>query len=291
MPSINRNGTGIVCLLLLSLALGPAEGATTGTGTVSADVGQLVEISVSDGTIASYSEFTPVPGSDTVKFSTSDRLRFSNAKSNVQSVFSYGVSVSFVKDADGSTSTSTVAFQGATATLADLVYLSQSASGAFLPYQLVTSADLTGEGATGWTNPSGCGTTTYQGTFVVASYDNSGVAQSATTKFYRVCDSGTEIYVADSRDLSSADLAYAVTTTQTGAGASAESYEVTIGGQDYVFHSAAGASTVTLRQGQHVALGAASTTADAYALLKIPDGFPAGVFTATVTATASDIVS
>lgn len=291
MPSINRSGSVIVCLLLMSFALGAARGATTGTGTVSADVGQLVEVTVTDGSIAAYAEFTPVPGSDTLKFSTSDYLRFSNAKSNIQSLFSYSVGVSFVKDADGSTSTSTVAFQGVTTTLSDLVYLAQSASGAFLPAQLATASDLTSEGDTGWTNAAGCGTLTYQGFFTVPSYSNAGAAQAALTKYYRVCDSGTEVYVGDSRDLSGADVAFVTTSTQAGPSATAANYEVVIGGVDYVFSSAASATAVTLRQGQHVALGATSTTADVYALLKIPDGFPAGVFTATVTATAADIVS
>lgn len=291
MPSKNRIGFGITSLLMLSLAIGPAQGATTGAGTVSADVGQLVEITVSDGSIAAYSEFTPVPGSDTVKYSTSDYLRFTNAKSNVQSLFDFGVGVSFAKDADGSTSTTTVQYQGVTTTLTDLVYVAQAAGGSFLPAQVVTGSDLTSEGNTGWTNAAGCGTMTYQGSFTVPYYNNAGAAQTSLVKYYRVCDSGTELYVGDSRDLSSADVAYVHTSTQSGASASASNYEVAIGGVDYVFHSAASATAVTLRQGQHVALGSSATTSDVYALLKIPDGFPAGVFTATVTATASDIVS
>lgn len=291
MPSQNRTGTGIASLLLLSLAVHGAQAATTGTGTVSADVGQLVEITVVDGAIAAYAEFTPVPGSDTVKYSTSDHLRFSNAKSNIQSLFNYGVSVAFVRDADAVTSTSTVSYQGVTTTLADLVYVSQSAAGAFLPAQVVTGQDLTSEGATGWTNHAGCATTTYQGSFTVPSYDAAGAAQTALVRYYRVCDSATEIYVAETRDVSAGDLAYVYTSAQTGVSATAGNFEVVIGGQDYVFYSAAGATSVTLRQGQHVALGSTSTTSDVYALLRIPDGFPAGVLTATLTATASDIVS
>lgn len=291
MPSKNRIGSGIASLIMLSLALGHAQGATTGTGTVSADVGQLVEVTVSDSTIASYSEFTPVPGSDTVKYSTSDYLRFSNAKSNVQSLLDFSVSVSFLKDADGAASTTTVAYQGVTTTLADLVYVAQSSSGAFLPAQAVTGADLTSEGNTGWTNAAGCGTMGYQGSFSIPYYNNAGAAQTALVKYYRVCDSATEIYVGDSRDLTSGDLAYIHTSTQGGSSASAANYEVSIGGADYVFSSAASAAAVTLRQGQHVALGTSSTASDVYALLKLPDGFPAGVFTATVTATASDVVT
>lgn len=291
MPSINRNGPGITYLLLLSLCLGAAQGATTGTGTVSADVGQLVEVTVTDSAIAAYSEFTPVSGSDTLKYSTSDSLRFSNAKSNVQEVLGYGVSVSFVKDADGSTSTSAVTYQGASVSLDELVYLSQSASGDWLPAQIVTGSDLTSEGNTGWTNHAGCGAMTYQGSFTIPYYSNAGVAQTPLTRYYRVCDSGTEIYVASSRDVSSGDVAYVVTQTQAGASATAANYEVTLDGQDYVFHGAASATAVTLRQGQHVPLGSSSTASDVYALLRIPDGFPAGVFSATVTATASDVVA
>lgn len=291
MPSKNRIGFVIASLLIIPSLLGHAQGATTGTGTVSADVGQLVEITVTDGTIAAHAEFTPVSGSDAVKFSTADSLRFSNAKSNVQSLFNYAVDVSFLRDADGSTSTSTLTYQGTTVTLSDLVYLSQSAAGDFLPASLVTGSDLTSEGDTGWTNHAGCAAVTYQGTFTVPYYSNAGAAQSALTRYYRVCDSGTEIYVASSRDVSSADVAYVHTMTSAGASATAANYEVAIGGQDYVFHSAASATTVTLRQGQHVALGTSAVTSDVYALVKIPDGFPAGVLTATITATVSDVVS
>lgn len=276
---------------LLLLLSGVASGATTGTGTVSADIGQLVELTVTDSSIAAYSEFTPTSGADTVKYSTSDYLRFSAAKSNVQELLSYSLSVSFTKDSDGSESTSTVDYQGTTVSLVDLIYLSQSSSGSFLPWSVRTDSDLTAEGNTGWTNHASCGTMTYQGSLSVASYTNAGVAQSTLTRYYRVCDSGTELYIASSKDLSSADSAIIYTQTSAGSAATAAAYEVAIDGVDYVFYSAASATTVTLRQGVHMALGTTSATGDVYALLKAPDGFPAGVMTATVTGTASDIVS
>lgn len=280
---------GIAVLVGLLLTSGFAQGATSGTGTVQADVGQLIEVSVVDGSIAAYSEFTPTSGDETVKYSTADSLRFSNAKSNIQELMHYGVGVSFVKDADGSTSSSTIQYQGETVTLSDLVYLAQSSAGNFLPWAL-TGTDLSSEGNTGWTNHAGCSTSNYQGSFSVPYYTNGGAAVSALTQYYRVCDSN-EIYLGSSRDLSSSDLANLYTSSASGPSATAENYEVTIQGVDYVFYSAGAATSVTLRQGQHLALGTSATTADVYALLKVPDGFPAGVLSVTVTGTVADIVS
>lgn len=291
MRFIDRTSIFATSTAILLLLSGSAWAATTGTGTVSADIGQLVELTVTDSTIASHTEFTPTSGAETVKYSTSDYLRFSAAKSNVQELLSYGLSVSFTQDSDGSVSTSTVSYQGATVSLVDLVYVSQSSTGSFLPWKVATDTDLTSEGATGWTTHADCGTTTYQGSFSIPSYTNAGVAQSTLTRYYRVCDSGTELYLSASKDLSSADKAIVYTQTSGGSAATAGNYEVAIDGQDYVFYSAASASTVTLRQGSHLALGSSAATADVYALLRAPDGFPAGVMTATVTGTASDIVS
>lgn len=289
MPS-NRTFP-IALATAIVLAAGPALAATSQTGSVTADVGQLVEITVPDSSIAAFTEFTPTSGSDTVRYSTSDYLRFSNAKSNVQELFSYGLSVTFTYDSDGSQSTTTVAYQGGTATLTDLVHVAQSSTGDFLPWAIVTGSDLTSEGATGWTTHADCGTMQYQGSFSVASYSNAGVAQSALTRYYRVCDSGTELYLGSSKDLSSGDKAFIYTQAAAGSSATAGNYEVAIGGADYVFYSAASATTVTLRQGNHMAFSTSSATADLYALLKFPDGFPAGSFSATLTATANDIVS
>lgn len=282
----------LVALLLttLSIAAGHAAGATTGTGTVSADVGQLVEITATDSSIAAYSEFTPTSGSETLKYSTSDYLRFSNAKSNIQELFNYGVSVSFTQDSDGSVSTTTVSYQGTSSTLSDLVYTTQSSSGDFLPASIVTGSDLTGE-SSGWTQHADCAAVTYKGSFSIGYYNNAGVSQTALTRYYAACDSATELYIGTAKDLSSGDKAFIYTQAAAGSSATAGNYEVAIGGQDYVFYSAASATTVTLRQGNHIALGSSSTTQDLYALLRFPDGFPAGSFSVTVTATASDIVS
>lgn len=283
---------GLLAVAAALLATG-AEAATSGNGTVSADVGQLVEITVTDASVA-LTEASPTSGQETVARSTTDYLRFSNAKANVQEVWNFGLSVGFTKDADATTTTDgTVSYQGTSKDTRDLLYLAQSSSGSFLPWRLVTptSGDLTSEGATGWTPHASCGTTTYQGYFTVASYNNAGVAQTALTKYYRVCDSGAEIYISDSKDLSAADAANIYTTAVSGSSATAANYEVAISGVDYVFYSAATATTVTLRQGLHVALGTSSNTGDLYALVATPDGFPAGTVSATVTATASDIVS
>lgn len=293
MHKEHRRFSRLVLIVVASgVFLAPqAFAATTGSGSVAADVGQLVEITTSDSTIASYSEFTPVSGAEAVKSSTTDYLRFSSAKSNIQTLWSYGVGVSFVKDTDGSTATTTVSYQGATTTLTDLVYLAQSSSGSFLPWAVATGTDLTSEGNTGWTNAAGCGTMVYEGSFSIPYYNNAGAAQTALTKYYRVCDSSTELYIADTRDLSAADSAIIYTQASVGSSATAGNYEVAISGLDYVFYSAASATTVTLRQGPHVPFGTSAQTNDVYALMKFPDGFPAGAFTSTVTATTTDIVS
>lgn len=291
LPIVPSNRAWLPAALTALLVMaGTASGAITGAGTVAADVGQLIEIVVTDGSIATYAEFTPTSGTDAVKFSTSDFLRFSNAKSNVQEAFTYAASVSFAQDSDGSTATTSVSYQGTTTTLTDLVYLSQSAAGDFLPWRIVTGSDLTSE-STGWTQHADCGTSNYKGSFSIAYFNNAGAAQSALTRYYSVCDTQTEIYVGTTKDLSSGDKALIYTQTSSGAGATAGNYEVAIGGQDYVFYSAASAATVTLRQGNHAALTASSTTQDLYVLMKFPDGFPAGTLTTTVTATASDIVT
>lgn len=274
----------------LVVSAGIAAGATSDTGTVSADVGQLVEISATDSSISAYTEFTPTSGQETLRFSTSDFLRFSNAKSNIQSLWSYDISVSFTQDSTGATSTTTVAYQGTTTTLSDLVYIAQSASGSFLPWEL-TGSDLTGEA--GWTKHADCASVTYQGSFSIPYYSSTGVAQSALTRYYQVCDTPAEIYVGAGKDLSgvNSDSANLYTAAVSGASATEANYETTIESTDYVFYSAGTATTVKIRQGQHVDLSTSSVTKDAYLLLKFPDGFPAGSFATTLTASASDIVS
>lgn len=280
---------GLVVASVLALS-GLAQAATTGTGTVTADVGQLVEITVPDNSIAAFPEFTPAAGSETVKYSTSDKLQFSNAKSNIQALWGYSAAVSFTKDADGAVSTTTVQYQGTTTTLADLVYGTQSATGNFVPLTVVTATDLTSEGNTGWTTHASCASMTYQGSLSIPYYDSAGLTQTALTRYYRYCDSA-ELYLSASKDVSAGDLARIVSDPEPGVSATAGEYEVAIAGQDYILYSAASATTVTLRLGQHVGLGTSATTGDFYSLLKFPDGFPAGAFSVTVTGTTSDIVS
>lgn len=250
-------------------------------------MGQTFEIVVVDGSIAAYSEFTPVSGADIVKYSTSDRLAFSNGVSLERALWTYTVGVTFTWDQDGSTSTTTVAHAGAPpggTVLTNLPFAAETSTAAFLPLKVETTADLTGE--TGWTKHPDCGTVNYQGSFVIAYYSNGGVAQTPLTLYYQVCDTQQEIYVDNVKTLTSADWAY-ISTRATLATDPETSHEVVIQGTEYVFASAASATTVTLRPGHVVPI--TSTTHDSYLLLRFPDAFPAGLFETTLTATASDI--
>ena len=86
-------------------------------------MGQLVQITVADSSVAQFSEFTPTSNSETAKYSTSDYLQYSNGDSNMQTLWSYAAAVSFLRDSDASTITTSVSYQGTASTLTDLVYL------------------------------------------------------------------------------------------------------------------------------------------------------------------------
>lgn len=278
-----------ICAVAL-LAAYPVQAATTASGDVSTSVEQHVEIVATDAAIA-LGAATPSSGADTVKFSTADSLVFSNGKSNVQAAWDLDISAALTKDSDGVTITDgAVTYQGTSNNVQDLIYLGQETVGKFLPWNVATGADLSAE-ATGWTSHADCGVSQYKGSFAVAHFDNAGAKQAAETSFYEVCDSGTEIYVGAAKDLSAADKAIIVSQAVEGAEATAANYEVALQGAAYVFYSAADANSVTLRRGHHVDLGADANSESTFALIELPDGFPAGSFAVTVTATASDINS
>lgn len=256
--------------LALLLAAGPA--------------GAVFEVTVTDGTIASLGTATPSPGNEVNQFSLTDKLSFANGVSLERALWTHTVAATFTDDQDGSTSSTTVAFQGASATLTDLVFGAQAAAGPFAPFRVRTASDLTGEG--GWTQNSSCGTVTYQGSLSVPSYTSAGTAVAATTYYYQVCDAAAEVYVGATKDLTVGDFAY-VSSTPTLVTTTSTDYEVVLLGLAYVFTSAGSATTVTLDQGRYVPLTA--TTVDVYLLLRYPDGFPAGSMAATVTTTGVDI--
>lgn len=268
----------------------PAQAATEDSGTVSSGVDQLVEIEVTDAAIALGSA-TPSSGTATSQYSTADSLVFSNANSNVQAAWDYGISASFTKDADGSTVTDgSVSFQGTSVELQDLIHLGQESTGKFLPWLVSTGTDLSGE-TSGWTSHADCADSQYKGSFSVAHFDNTGSKQAAETLYYEVCDSSTELYLDSDKDLSAGDKAIIISQASSGSEATAANYEVAIQGVDYVFYSAADASSVTLRQGRHVDHESDSNSESNFALLEVPNGFPAGSFSVTLTASASDINS
>lgn len=278
-----------ICAVALFLAY-PAQAATTASGEVSGSVDQHVEIVATDGAIA-LGAATPSSGADTVKFSTSDSLVFSNEKSNVQAAWDLDISAALTKDSDGVTVTDgSVSYQGTSSDLQDLIYMGQASSGKFLPWNVATGTDLSVE-STGWTSHADCGVSQFKGSFSVAHFDNAGAKQAAETMYYEVCDSATEIYIGAAKDLSAGDKAIIVSEAVAGSEATAANYELSIQGADYVFYSAADALSVTLRRGHHVDLGADANSESAFALIELPDGFPAGSFAVTVTASASDINS
>lgn len=241
-----------------------------------------IAVTVVDGTI-SLVEFTPVPGSERVVSSTTDFLRFSNSGSDEREAILYTATHSFAFDKDGSASTTTVSYQGTTSTLKDLVWASQSSSGAFLQLEVVTTTDRFGQA--GWTNNLNCLSLQFQGEWSIAWYNNAGVAQTPLVRYYQVCDT-VEIYVDSDKDLSDGDFSNIVTQTTLFTTPETD-YEIVIQGTDFLFASAASATTVTLRQGRFVPNSA--TNVDSYFLELFPDGFPAGVLSTTLTATAYDI--
>lgn len=275
-------------MLLLATSL-TAVAASSQTGTISTHLDQLVEIAVSDGSI-SLGSVSPTSGSDKVAKSTTDPLAFTNGKSNVQSGWDFGVSVDFTKDADGSTVTdASISYQGTSSNVQNLLHVADGSSGNFTEWELKTNSDMTGN--SGWTSHADCGSVDYQGDLAVGHFDSSGNAQADATRYYQVCDSSSEIYVDADKNLSDGDKAIVVTQASAGADATAANYEVSLLDTDYVFYSAASATDVTLRRGHHVALGTDTNSEDLYALYQMPDGFPAGDFSVTLTASAADINS
>lgn len=271
---------------MLAVATGGIA-ATSQTGSISAGLNQLVEIKASDSSVA-LGSVSPTSGADSVAKDTSDPLKFTNGKSNVQAGWDYGISVDFTKDADGSTITdSSVSYQGTSAQIQDLLYVADTSTGNFSAWEVTTDTDLTGN--TGWTSHADCGAVDYQGDFMVDHFDNSGNKQTAAQFYYQVCDSSSEIYVDTDKDVSDGDKAIVVTQGSAGSTATAANYELSMLDNEYVFYSAGSASTVTVRQGHHVDLGTNTLSEDEYALLELPDGFPAGSFSVTLTASASDI--
>lgn len=275
-----------VLAAMLALATGGIA-ATSQTGSISAGLNQLVEIKASDSSVA-LGSVSPTSGSDSVAKDTSDVLKFTNGKSNVQAGWDYGISVDFTKDADGSTITdSSVSYQGTSAQVQDLLYVADTSTGNFTEWEVATDSDLTGN--TGWTSHADCGAVDYQGDLMVDHFDNNGAKQTAAQFYYQVCDSSSEIYVDTDKDVSDGDKAIVVTQASAGSTATEANYELSLLDNDYIFYSAGSATTVTVRQGHHVNLGTDTLAEDERALLELPDGFPAGSFSVTLTASASDI--
>lgn len=246
-----------------------------------------VSVDVGDGS-ATLSAHSPTPGQDGVSWTTTDRMRFTNDGADQRELLVLVPSWSFVI-VDGTTATTSVSFQGSTIMLRDLVFLAQSSSGSFLPVDVRTSSDHTGQA--GWTKASTCGAVTYQGALSVPHYSSAGVAQTALARWYQVCDA-TELYVDTDKDMSSgADLAYVASAEQSILSTGEADFEVTLSGVDYAFVSAASATSVVLQQGKYLPnpLLSGATTVDVYPLYRLPDGIPAGTLTTTITATAYDI--
>lgn len=247
----------------------------------------IVSMGVVDATVT-LAEVAPSAGSTVLRLSTTDGLRFSNEGSTEAELLVFSATHSFRYDKDNSTTAGPLSHQGVAMDLADSLFAAQSSAGAFLPLRVATSWDQTGQA--GWTKNAGCATVGLQGQWNVSWYSNAGAAQATMVRYYQVCDGATEVYVDADKDLSSgADLAYASTTSQV-LPAEAD-YEVVLQGTDFAFTSVSGA-TVALQQARYVPSALTSpTTTDLYFLARFPDGFPAGVLTSSLAATATDIVS
>lgn len=262
----------LVCLVLGALV---APGARA-----------VVAVAVTDSTSA-LGTYTPTSGTAGAQRTTSDPVAFSNTGSTERQLMVFTATFSFVYKANASIATTTVPYQGVTKSLIDVTYASQSSGGSFLPLRIRTDTDLTG--GAGWTKNSGCGTITYQGSFSIPYYTNAGASQTALTRYYQVCDSN-RIWIDTDKDMSSgaddawiATIEEPVTTTQA-------QQELSISSTTYAFTSAGSATTVTLDQGGYLATPIpTATTISLYPLHAMPDGFPAGTDTITITATSYDI--
>lgn len=263
-----RVGAAVAIMLVVALS-GHAQAA----GAVTVVAGSV-----------SIAEFPPSAGSDTVRKGSSP-LRFSNEGATERELVIFTASHVLAYEQGGSASGS-VTFQGEARAMSSLFFAAQSASGDFLPLRVTTAADRTGEA--GWTKHAQCGAVTYQGDLSIAWFTNAGAAQTPLARHYQVCD-GIRIFVDADKDMSSgADFAYVSTSSQVLAGEA--DYEITLQGVDFAFTGAGSASAVTLDQARY--LGApvpSATTVDLHPLYRFPDGFPAGVVTTTVTASAQTL--
>lgn len=242
----------------------------------------IISVTVVDGSV-SLSGFTPVAGQSATLSSTTDVLRFSNSGATEREAIMYTLTFVFTDDQAGTTSTTSLSYQGGTTLFKNIVWGAQSSSGGFLPFEVVTTTDRWGQ--SGWTKHANCATLQLQGEWSIPWYSNAAVAQTPLLQYYQVCDS-VEIYVDADKDLSNGDFSNIVTQT-TLLTTPETDYEIVIQGTDFLFASAADANSVTLRQGRFVPITA--TDVDSYFLELFPDGFPAGVLSTTLTATAYDI--
>lgn len=260
-------------LVALALALGLA-GRAAG----------VVSVEVADATVT-LAEVQPQAGQPALRWSTSDFLRFTNDGATEPQLVVYTASHLFRYDRDATTSASTVTHQGVATRLSDNAFATPVAAGDFLPLSIVTTTDRTGQA--GWTKHAGCGTVNYQGEMSVPWYSNAGVGQTALLRHYQVCDD-VELYLDTDNSLGDADLAYVKTHMRLFV--NAQDHLVTIQGVEFAFGSAASATAVTLQQARFTNNYITEPAQlDLHFLYRFPDGFPAGVTTTTLTATATDI--
>lgn len=232
----------------------------------------------------SLAEFAPAAGADAVRKASSP-LRFSNEGATERELMIFTASHVHAYD-QGDSASGSLTFQGQARSLSSLFFAAQSASGNYLPLRVTTAADRTGEA--NWTKHGQCGAVTYQGELSISWFNNTGAAQSPLARYYQVCD-GIRLFVDVDKDMSGgADSAYVSTSSQVLAGEA--EYEITLQGVDFAFTSASSAAAVTLDQARYLPAPVPNpTTVDLHPLYLFPDGFPAGVMTTTVTASAQTL--
>lgn len=265
-----------------------AHAATTGTGTVSSVVGGFVEISVTDGSIASISATPSSSDPGPIAKDNSDKFTFSNLYSNTRAMFDMDVTT-----AQNAAASSTVTVQGASHTIADWIHLRQDTNQDFQTYEVVGTFDAT---AASYTAPGGFSKDS-QGTFTITTYDKDAPTDGgdATITVNWIYDSTANQYYFDTANKDFSEGGAEVLVNPSSKTGQSTNYGATVGTNKYTVASVAGSGSnyvPTVRMGWQVDYStSASITKDAYVLIDFPSGVPADTYSFTVTTTVTKLSS
>ena len=276
-------------LLVFAIALLPAAlAATTGTGTVTTTLGEFVEITFTDSTIAAFSATPSSADPGPRAFSTSDGFTVTNLFSNTRGALTYDITSA----TDGSAS-STKQVQGTTHTIADWVYVKLGSGSYFTTYETVGTFDAS---AASYTAPGGF-TKDSQGTFAIRRYDATTPADGGdgTTTVNWIYDSGANKYMFDTADKDFSNANGEATVWPISKLDETSGYTYAVQGNAYAVSSVAGAGSnyvPTVRLGKQADFsGLASVTEDIFLLIDFPSGTPGDTYSVTLTATMSQVTS